>query len=399
MKLRTDLDGREWIGEKEVMKIDILPAQNGDCILVEYTPNRYILIDGGYVDTYRNHLLPKLNIIAEAGGVVDVVIVTHIDSDHISGIVKMFEEDELPVRVGEIWYNGYRHIQSAAIISEEKETVIHRSICKESHTDKTKPVSAKQGCTLSRLITISEIPWNKPVDGGRIMAPLSFSLGKATIHILSPNKGNIDDLETMWKKRLIKDGLLKKPHSDEYWDDAYEFSLSQDKPGFHFHRKTVSKSFDLQKIKSEPYEPDTSATNGSSIAFVLEIDSKRVLFLGDAFAETIVSSLKQLYGKDMEPYRFDAVKLSHHGSYNNNSPELFNLIETDKWIISTNGDKYNHPDLPTLAYIITHKGTNKIYFNYILPICEELRDNDYHKDYTFEIIAPKECGNGIQIEL
>lgn len=104
------MDDREWIGEKEVMKIDILPAHNGDCILVEYSPNRYILIDGGYVDTYWNHLLPKLNIIAEAGGVLDVVVVTHIDSDHISGIVKMFEEDELPVRVGEIWYNGYRHI-------------------------------------------------------------------------------------------------------------------------------------------------------------------------------------------------------------------------------------------------------------------------------------------------
>lgn len=42
------------------MRIDVLPAQNGDCILVEYTPNKYILVDGAYVDTYRNHLLPKL---------------------------------------------------------------------------------------------------------------------------------------------------------------------------------------------------------------------------------------------------------------------------------------------------------------------------------------------------
>ena len=35
------------------MRIDVLPAQNGDCILVEYAPNKYILVDGGYVDTYR----------------------------------------------------------------------------------------------------------------------------------------------------------------------------------------------------------------------------------------------------------------------------------------------------------------------------------------------------------
>jgi hypothetical protein len=58
------------------MRINVLPAQNGDCILVEYTPNKYILVDGGYVDTYRNYLLPKLKSIAEADGVVDVIVVT-----------------------------------------------------------------------------------------------------------------------------------------------------------------------------------------------------------------------------------------------------------------------------------------------------------------------------------
>lgn len=380
------------------MKIDVLPAQNGDCILVEYTPNRYILIDGGYADTYRNCLLPKLKSIAEVGGVVDAIVVTHIDSDHISGIIKLLEED-LPVRVGGIWYNGYRHVQSGAIVSEEEETVIHRSICKENQTDDTKLISAKQGCTLSRLITVDELPWNTPVEGGIMRAPFSFPLGNATIHILSPSQENIEGLEELWKKKLIKDGLLKKAHSEEFWDDAYEFSLSQDKPGFHFHEKPVSKSYDLQKTKGEPYEPDISATNGSSIAFVLEAEGKRVLFLGDAFAETIVNSLKQLYGKDSAPIWFDAVKLSHHGSYNNNSPKLFGMIATDKWIVSTNGDKYNHPDMPTLAHIIISKEESKIYFNYNLPICDTLRDDAYHKDYAFSVIAPEEEGRGIQIEL
>lgn len=40
------------------MRIIILPALNGDCILVEIQPSHYILIDGGYVDTYENYLLP-----------------------------------------------------------------------------------------------------------------------------------------------------------------------------------------------------------------------------------------------------------------------------------------------------------------------------------------------------
>ena len=380
------------------MEIQLLPANNGDCIIIEFVSGHFILIDGGYVDTYRNYLRPKLIEIAAGGGIIDALVVTHIDSDHISGIIKLLEEELMPITIREIWYNGYRHIQSVALVSEKEETVIHKSICKDIQLEEVKSISAKQGCTLSRLISMRQIPWNKPVAGGAIMAPLSFSIGTATIHILSPNKDDLDNLCDFWKKSLIKDGLLRKTHSEEFWDDAYEFCISQDMPGFHFHEKKVSKSYDLQKEKCESYDPDRSASNGSSISFVLESEGKRVLFLGDAHAETIADSLKLLYGESKAPYGFEAVKLSHHGSFNNNSPELFNLITTDKWLVSTNGDKYSHPDLPTLAHIITKVKKKKIFFNYNLSVCEVLKGEIYHRDSDFEIIVPKE-GRGILITI
>ena len=381
---------------KRFMRIIILPALNGDCILVEFQPSHYILIDGGYVDTYENYLLPTLKEIEAQGGKLDVVVVTHIDGDHISGIIRLLED--MPIGIGEIWYNGYRHIQSVAVTTEEKETFAHRSICKESQSEECKPISAKQGCTLSALIARNGIPWNTPRKGNTIMAPMSFALGDAIIHVLSPNNEDIGTLESFWKKRLIKDGLLKKAHSEQYWDDAYEFSLSKDMPGFHFHEKKVSKSYDLLKLCEEVYEPDGSASNGSSISFVLETKGKRLLFLGDSHAETVVASLRALYGEENAPYKFDVVKLSHHGSYNNNSPELLNLIVTDKWLVSTNGDKYNHPDMPTLAHIITKGKGMKLYFNYNLPICKELSNGLYHKGFDCDILVPK-AGNGIQIEI
>lgn len=378
------------------MRIIILPALNGDCILVEFQTSHYILIDGGYVDTYENYLLPTLKEIDAQGGKLDVVVVTHIDGDHISGIIRLLED--MPIGIGEIWYNGYRHIQSVAVTTEEKETFAHRSICKESQSEECKLISAKQGCTLSALIAQNGIPWNTPGKGNTILAPMSFTLGDAIIHVLSPNNEDIRVLESFWKKRLIKDGLLKKAHSEEYWDDAYEFSLSKDMPGFHFHEKKVSKSYDLFKLCKEVYEPDGSASNGSSISFVLETKGKRLLFLGDSHAETVVASLRALYDEEDAPYKFDVVKLSHHGSYNNNSPELLSLIVTDKWLVSTNGDKYNHPDMPTLAHIITKGKGMKLYFNYNLPICKELSDGLYHKDFDCEILVPK-VENGIQIEI
>lgn len=171
------------------MRIIILPALNGDCILVEIQPSHYILIDGGYVDTYENYLLPTLEEIAARGGELDIVVVTHIDCDHISGIIRMMED--MPIRIKEIWYNGYRHIQSVAVTAAEKETFIHRNICKEYRAEKAKPISAKQGCTLSALIARNGIPWNTSAKGYTIMAPMTSPLGDAIIHVLSPNNKNI----------------------------------------------------------------------------------------------------------------------------------------------------------------------------------------------------------------
>lgn len=104
--------------------------------------------------------------------------------------------------------------------------------------------------------------------------------------------------------------------------------------------------------------------------------------------ETIVESLTTLYGEENAPFRFDAVKLSHHGSFSNNSPRLLGMISCDKWLISTNGEKYNHPDLPTLAHVITNENNSgaKLYFNYELAVGVELMKEDYHNGYNFEIV-------------
>ena len=369
------------------MRIELLPALNGDCILVEYYPKHFILIDGGYVDTYKNYLLPRLKEIAAHDGVLDLVVVTHIDCDHISGVIKLLEEEVSPIKIQSIWYNGYRHVQPITKEIKVEETFAHRNICKESTKTESKPISAKQGCTLSALIAQKGLAWNVPAGGGVIKVPMTIKVGNAVIYILSPNENNIENLVDFWRKRLIKDGLLLKEHSEEYWDDAFEFCMSRDKPGFRFHEKKVSKSYDLDKIKEEPYEPDNSATNGSSISFVLEADGKRILFLADAYAETVADSLNTLYGEENVPFRFDAVKMSHHGSFNNNSPMLLSRIACDKWFILTNGDKYNHPDLPTLAHVITHNNRCKLFFNYKLPVSEELGKPEYHEKYEFEVIS------------
>lgn len=60
------------------------------------------------------------------------------------------------------------------------------------------------------------------------------------------------------------------------------------------------------------------------------------------------------------------VKVPHHGSANNINDEFIESIECDTYLISTNSEKYNHPDIETLAKIACKRTgyVKKIYFNY-----------------------------------
>lgn len=67
--------------------IKLFSAGVGDCILVEFVEEDYrILIDGGCAETYRNYLKEYLTELVIQGKRINLLIVTHIDSDHIGGI-------------------------------------------------------------------------------------------------------------------------------------------------------------------------------------------------------------------------------------------------------------------------------------------------------------------------
>ena len=93
----------------KTFRIKLLPALHGDCIWIEYGDagdTHHLLIDGGPLGAFaalRAHVeaLP-----AEARD-VELLVVTHIDADHIDGIVKLLRHPELGLRYRELWFNGW----------------------------------------------------------------------------------------------------------------------------------------------------------------------------------------------------------------------------------------------------------------------------------------------------
>ena len=82
------------------MKLRVFHASDGDCLLLSSSDAkpRRILIDGGRKSSFEDHTRAVLGQLREAGGKLHVVCVSHIDDDHISGVLKLVEDE---VRQGE----------------------------------------------------------------------------------------------------------------------------------------------------------------------------------------------------------------------------------------------------------------------------------------------------------
>jgi hypothetical protein len=94
---------------------------------------------------------------------------------------------------------------------------------------------------------------------------------------------------------------------------------------------------------------DRSCTNGSSIAFLLECQGIRALFLGDSWPSVVAKQWEKLPHETRGA--LDMVKVSHHGSRHNTSPALLQLITAKTYVFSTDGSKHDQPNLETLLWV------------------------------------------------
>ena len=77
---------------------------------------------------------------------------------------------------------------------------------------------------------------------------------------------------------------------------------------------------------------------------------RRVLLSGDAFADDLVQALKDLPGDS--PVKLDAFKLPHHGSKKNLHDELVKAVDCPRFVFSTDGTQFRHPDPAAIARVI-----------------------------------------------
>lgn len=381
------------------MQITVFPASNGDSFLVETNDRDVILIDGGYVSTYSKYIKPKLLELSKSNKTLSHLIVTHIDGDHISGIIKFIEENERNkiINIDNIWHNSYSHVKFIEDgLSFKGKSIDYMPInylLKDELNDiKDKNISAKQGSTLTFLIKKFGYQVNTQFDENSVSIDTKehVDFENFTFKILSPDTEKLLQLKKHWKRELYKRGYSSDENLTDFNEEVFEYILSLEKEKKRLAKKdiTAKSSINIDSLVNEVFVEDDTVTNGSSMAFVLEYNDLNLIFLGDAHPSTIVNSLKRHYEEDKFPIRFDLIKISHHGSKNNTSPELLSYIDSENYVISTNGSSHSHPDAVTIARIINRKTefTRKLYFNYHLDSIAPFKEKALMEKYNYQII-------------
>ena len=71
------------------MRLEVFHAADGDCLLLSSGDGHHVLIDGGRAGTFADNTQPRLQELKLAGEAIDLVLVSHIDADHITGILRL----------------------------------------------------------------------------------------------------------------------------------------------------------------------------------------------------------------------------------------------------------------------------------------------------------------------
>ena len=340
--------------------LTFLPALHGDAFIIHcYKGDNegYIVVDGG---PNRNPILNPFISEVEKIGHIDLMIMTHQDDDHLVGIKYYIERHKGDVMfpVDRLWVNSARFVDMP-----------------EGHNLSAGKANSMAD-TLRKMEDASKTRWTESVIAGFDTSDITF----ADIEVIAPSAKTLGLFFDSYEAMLSQKGL----------EPAINLSTNK--------RVEEDRDIDLQTLserKKATPDPTNYANlaNMSSIAFIIRCDGLSALMLGDAFPDEIEAYLRGKGYSEGNKLVVDFVKVSHHGSRNNISNTLLDIIDCVNYLIPTNGGEKRsyHPDRETLANILCHEGRDKnqtvnFYFNYPLAKIEErvgtlFNDDDIKLNY------------------
>jgi len=344
------------------MKLLFPKAQNGDSILIKFLDEnnitRNILIDGGRTECYYDETLNVegelksiIDKLRNDGEFIDLLILTHIDNDHVEGLLEWFKRDKIARElIKKVWFN------SGKLISEKLKITENPDLNLKIEDSNVSTTGVDEGIDFEKYISENQI-WERNL----ILSGQKILFYNIEFKILSPNEEALQKLLELYQK--------KAPSSLTAGIKDWTTSITEF----------------IEDEKKSKFSEDRSVTNGSSISFILKYKDKELLFLGDSHPSKIIEGLKKFDYSEDNPIVFDLMKVSHHGSKSNTNKKLLKIAKARKYVLLTNSAKDNHPHKRTLARIISEDENAKFHFNYEDVKNSVFNDTDFAEHKNFSI--------------
>jgi len=362
--------------------LEALKAKEGDCLLLHWgdaADPKIALIDGGPGNVYETFLRKRLDqIIANRGLnqlILELVMVSHVDNDHVVGIKKLFGalrsevQSNLtgPIRVERLWHNTFDDIIGNALNAHyDQFTASFEAAASGAPKpgtiaaiadalDKRDQASGEEAQHLAEDISLVLAGHG---EGRTLRIDQKFLFDQGQTQRLNKPFGNTlitAELTPAKKAFLGLDIQIIGPLQPEI--DALQAA---------FDAYLLTNNLNTGQAALAAYA-DKSVPNLSSIVCIVEAKigskTKSILLTGDARGDRILAGLRQqgrLAQGANAKLHVDILKGPHHGSDRNVEPDFFKTISADTYVFSGDG-KHGNPERDTIEWLIASRAKADIY--------------------------------------
>jgi beta-lactamase superfamily II metal-dependent hydrolase len=355
--------------------VEMLPAKQGDAILLTWSDGgeaHHLLVDGGPASAYPE-VRQRLTEVAAAGP-IDLLVMTHIDNDHIEGSIKLVNDAGLGLDIREVWFNG------PAQLAPE--------------------LGREQGEMFAALIAARGIPWNRAFGGGAVRSDHGDSLpvvelpGCLKLTVLGPDGPALVRLKDEWLTAVAEEGLAFD--SAEAALEALEKKASLNPAETYLGGEGIPDVYDLAR---ETSANDTSPTNASSIVLLVEYFDLRVLLAGDATPTVLSRGIRRLLDeRGLQKLELSAYKLPHHGSARNVTRDVLRPLPSRAYLFSSNGGQHGRPHGTAVARCLEFgNATAELVFNYRSPATLRWENQEALAEFKFRAHYPELDATGVRL--
>jgi len=332
--------------------LEALQADHGDSLLLHYGDEddpRLILIDAGPPGAWKKSVKPRLLQLRgeeTTGPTIDLLMISHIDDDHVGGVlgltremVKAHEEgDEAPYEVLELWHNAFEDLldddaaaATIATVTSSPSAAARDSSVLAAALPTVGPggavvASVNQGRRLRDDAKKLGIGVNLDFSGlvRRTDPETVRSDAGLDLRVLGPTESRLEDLRRKWDSVAVK----KSSATAASW------------------------------LKLVADFVDQSVFNLSSLVVLAEAAGGTMLLTGDARGDDILDGLREADLLEDGTLHVDLFKVPHHGSDRNVSTDFFRRVTADHYVISANG-RDDNPDRPMLKMLSDARGDDE----------------------------------------